>query len=78
MSLNEVLNLALQLSEEERKTLAVELLESLEAPEPGYEEAWRAEIAARLQSIEQGNVVARDWREALDDIRRSLHRGPDA
>lgn len=70
--MHDLLHQALQLPQPERAELAHELLLSLESgpPDPGSEAAWRAELEARLARVESGQFAARDWREALADIRR--------
>jgi putative addiction module component (TIGR02574 family) len=68
---------AQELPEAERADLAHRLLSTLEADatDPDYEEAWAAELAARLAKVERGEFTARPWREAVEDLRRSLPRG---
>jgi putative addiction module component (TIGR02574 family) len=80
MSLTDVLQIALQLSDTDRAELVSQLLLSLEpeTPDAGHEGAWREEIEARLRKVEEGNYSAHDWREALDQIRQTLPRGPVA
>jgi hypothetical protein len=78
MSMNELLQLALLLPEEERAALAHELLLSLPAAdEPSqseWQEAWATEIKARMDRYERGETTARDWREVLADIQTGLKR----
>ncbi len=80
MSLSDVLPMVLQLSVEEREELAEHLLLSLDAgpPDPGYEEAWKAELRNRLQKLDDGTSVTRPWSEVRDRIRQSLRQDPSA
>ena len=77
-SAEEVLSLALQLPEPARATVAHELLLSLQpdGPDDGWEGAWQAEIARRLERVDRGEHTAVDWREALAEIRANLRRRP--
>ncbi|MBI5948031.1 MAG: addiction module protein [Chloroflexi bacterium] len=57
---------AMQLSPEEREALAGRLLGSLdEDRDPGYEEAWAAEIERRLKDHDAGDGDWVEWDEAL-------------
>jgi putative addiction module component (TIGR02574 family) len=71
---DELLSRALTLPEAERATLARQLLLSLEPDDfdADAEAAWVAELKARLARVKQGRFTARDWREAVADIRQSL------
>jgi putative addiction module component (TIGR02574 family) len=71
---NELLDRALALPEAERAALASRLLESLgsQDADPEAEQLWAAELEARLDSVAEGCFAARDWREAIADIRRRL------
>jgi len=62
----------------ERAELARRLLLSLETADfdADVEEAWAAEIEARLSSVDRGDSVPLDWRPAIDRIRRSLRKEP--
>ena len=51
---------ALRLSQDERDLLALDLAESMQK-DPGYDEAWAAEIALRVKQIDDGTA------ELLDD-----------
>ncbi len=51
---------ALRLSQDERELLALDLAESMQK-DPGYDEAWAAEIALRVKQIDDGTA------ELLDD-----------
>jgi putative addiction module component (TIGR02574 family) len=74
-AVSELLDLVMQLSPDERASLARELLLSLE-PTPledvEVEAAWAAEIERRLARVDQGNYSACDWHEAVARIRQSL------
>lgn len=62
---------ALQLSEKDRLRLAEELFESVDeaAQPPELSPAWRAEIARRLKSIEDGTAVLIDGEEHMRRLR---------
>ena len=64
---------ALKLSADERYYLAYRLLESVEAErDPDYEEAWAAEIARRIEEVENGTERMIPWEEVkrmMDDVR---------
>jgi hypothetical protein len=78
MSMNEVLALALSFSEQERATLAQQLLRSLSLP--GQEIAdgreWDAacmeEVRRRAERYERGETAARNSDEALREIQARL------
>ncbi len=69
-----------QMPPSDRAALAQRILLSLEANDfdADSEAAWAAELEVRLARIEQGNFQARDWREALAQIRQSLYGKPSA
>ncbi|MDQ2921465.1 MAG: addiction module protein [Acidobacteriota bacterium] len=55
---------ALELTDNDRATLAGLLIESLESPpDPDVEAAWAAESARRWQEIEAGSVETIPWKE---------------
>ena len=59
-----VLKDAMALPAAERAEIAGTLLESLEPPpEAGIEEAWRAEVAARVAALDAGEVETIPWEE---------------
>jgi putative addiction module component (TIGR02574 family) len=60
---------ALALSVAERADLAHFLLTSLEAEAEGVEEAWRAEIARRVEEIRGGQAKGRPVDEVLAELR---------
>jgi putative addiction module component (TIGR02574 family) len=61
---------AMELDPDERDLLIIRLtLESDEGKEPGYDEAWSAEIKRRLDEIDQGEADLMDW----EDFRKELH-----
>jgi putative addiction module component (TIGR02574 family) len=64
---------ALTLNESERALLAQTLLQSLESPEEGVEEAWTAEVGRRLEQVRQGTAQGRPADEVFRDI-RARHR----
>ncbi|MGH9361414.1 MAG: addiction module protein, partial [Thermoanaerobaculia bacterium] len=61
---SDVLDHALELPEEERADLADRLLASLEEePDLEVEEAWRHEVARRLEELRSGAVKTIPWEE---------------
>ena len=54
---------ALALSQDDRELLAIDLHYSMEK-DPGYDEAWDAEIARRVQKVRDGTAVLFDDDEA--------------
>jgi len=57
----------LSLPDNERAEIAGALLESLEpAPEVDVETAWRQEVAARVATLEAGDVTTTPWEEIRD------------
>ncbi len=61
---------AMQLTSDERELLAVELFASLEK-EPGYDEAWEAEIRRRIGDVDSGKSQLAEW----DDVKARLFDG---
>ena len=70
----ELLSKVLALPKEGRAELIQQLILSLEDDEvdPDYDEQWAREIERRSSSIDDGTVVASDWREAMARMRASL------
>jgi|APCOG7522876152_1049122.scaffolds.fasta_scaffold188474_1 putative addiction module component (TIGR02574 family) len=65
----QLLDRALELSEEERATLAGWLIESLEGETPeGVEAAWRREIELRVNELEAGEVNTVPWNVVKDRL----------
>jgi putative addiction module component (TIGR02574 family) len=65
----ELLARALTLPEAARAALADSLIESLDGPvDEDAEQAWKHEVARRLQEIDSGAVETVAW----DDVRRQL------
>ena len=62
---------ALALSEEQRAQLAHRLLQSLDPAKDAreVEEAWEAEIARRVQRVEEGTATGRPAEDVFRDIR---------
>lgn len=70
---------ALKLPDDERFLLANRLLESVEGErDPDYEEAWAAEIARRVEEIENGTAEMLSWEEVRAKLREGLDESPDA
>lgn len=66
---NDLFKKALDLSENDRATLAGILIESLEEkPIKDVESVWRAEISRRIQELDSGEVEAISW----DDVKARL------
>ena len=59
-----LLDEALRLSSDEREMLAGQLYESLGTEAPDAEAAWQAEIAQRIEELDQGEVKPIPWAEA--------------
>jgi len=65
----QILDQALDLSEEEHATLAGWLIESLEGEAPeGVEAAWRHEIELRVNELEAGEVDTVPWNVVKDRL----------
>ncbi|MGH9932016.1 MAG: addiction module protein [Pyrinomonadaceae bacterium] len=63
--LSRILEEALALPAEERARLAASLISSLEPEEdPDVEQAWRAEVARRVEELDKGTAETVDWEEA--------------
>lgn len=75
---SELLNQLLDLPPERRASLARQILLSLEPEyvEDDTDEAWEAEIEARLAAVDRGESAPSDWRDAVGRIRQSLR--PDS
>jgi putative addiction module component (TIGR02574 family) len=72
----DVLDQALGLPEEDRAELADRLLASLdEEPDPEVEEAWRQEVARRLEELRSGAVKTIPWEEVKAGILARARRG---
>lgn len=72
---SEVLRDALALPLEARATLIDSLIDSLdEETEEGIEQAWREEIGARVQQIDEGAVQLISWADARHRLRGRLPR----
>lgn len=60
-----ILEEALALPAAERAKLAASLISSLETEEDEeVEQAWRAEVARRVEELDNGTAVPVDWEEA--------------
>lgn len=60
-----ILEEALALPAEERARLAASLISSLEpAEDSNVEQAWRAEVARRVEELDNGTTEPVDWEEA--------------
>lgn len=66
---SELLQKALELPAEARAALAGSLLDSLDdSVDPTAEEAWRLEIARRIEDLDSGKVKPIPWAEARRQI----------
>ena len=71
-----LLQRALELSEEERAELASSLLRSLDPTiENGVQEAWNEEIARRIARLESGQSKSVPWPELLGRLSSKLPHG---
>ncbi len=81
-ALKDLLTQALALPEAERASLAHQLLLSLGPPgvesEAEWEKAWVTEVEVRLDRFARGEATARDWRAALEDVRKAIGKGGSA
>jgi putative addiction module component (TIGR02574 family) len=71
----DILDRAMKLSNAERETIAIELLDSLDGPPDDPDEvkkSWREEIAKRIEDIKTGRVQTIDAHEALDRVEQKL------
>ena len=65
-----VLEDALALPVDERRTLAEQLIKSVPRESAGaVSEAWDAEVLERLEAAERGEVQTRDWDVACRELR---------
>jgi len=71
---SELLKKALALPPEARAALAGSLLESLDdTVDPSVEEAWKHEIAKRIEELDSGKVKPIPWAEARRQITTLLN-----
>jgi putative addiction module component (TIGR02574 family) len=64
-NIDDILKQALRLPPEARAALAGSLIDSLDEPlDLDAESAWEAEIAARIQEIDEGKVTLIPWAKA--------------
>lgn len=76
-TLEEVRADAMELDEDDRLVLGEALLATV-SPEPGYEEAWTAEIERRIAEVEAGTATLIPAEEAIANARAALHDAPRA
>ncbi len=65
---------ALRLSEDDRLTMACELLESVDGEDVGAEQAWAAEIEKRAREVVEGSVELIDHADVMAEL-DALERG---
>lgn len=61
-----------QLSQDDRAELALFLLRSLEAEEPGATAAWDTEVARRMSEIRTGRAAGRPAEQVFADLRKQF------
>lgn len=68
-AIQELLDTALRLPENDRADLAASLIESLDQPfDPDAQTAWAEEVRRRLADLDSGAVKAIPWDEARQAI----------
>lgn len=74
ITIDDVRQLAFQLSAEDRAALASELIVSLDdgPPDPDAAALWAAEIERRAEAYARGEVTAEDAREGLERLKERL------
>lgn len=73
-ALKQVRESALDLSEQDRAQLVHDLLASLDGPaDADASAAWGAEVAGRLDDVEQGSVVLVDVDNVVERVRARVH-----
>lgn len=66
---------ALQLSEDQKVTLAHRILMSAEpAPDPSIDALWEAEIVRRIEKLDGGQTVRHPAAEVFEELDRRLQR----
>lgn len=77
-ALRDLAQRALQLSERDRLELAAELIDSVEAPDPAWEEIWAVELDRRVAEAERSGQRGESWdtirAAALDRLARKRSR----
>jgi putative addiction module component (TIGR02574 family) len=72
-SVVELFDEASELDEHDRATLAGLLLESIEQePDPDVEEAWKLEIARRIEELDSGSASLVPWEEVKAKLFRAV------
>ena len=67
----QILDIALTLSESDRAGLAASLIRSLDdAPDPDADASWTIEIERRIRSIDQGSVELEHWDTVMAKMRK--------
>jgi len=70
---------ALDLSPNDRAELAHQLLQSLDPEgaerDPGYEDAWAAELETRMREVEEGRANLLTWEEVKERLRHPSSQG---
>lgn len=73
---NELLKRALELPADDRAELAGSLIESLDvSADPDAEEAWKVEIARRIEDLDSGKAKTIPWEEVRRRITARLNHG---
>jgi hypothetical protein len=71
---SELIDRVLLLPAGDRAALARRIILSLEPTDfdSDAEDAWNAEIEARIGQVDRGEVIPIDWRQSIERARRSL------
>ena len=69
---NEIFEQALALSPTDRAKLVNSLLESLDPPDAGVNEAWDVEIQRRAEELRSGKVNSIPWSEVRAELEAKL------
>jgi putative addiction module component (TIGR02574 family) len=65
-----ILSEAMELSLEERASIAEQLIQSLDGPpDENVEAAWQKEVERRIKEIDNGEVELLDWEEVRAKLR---------
>ena len=67
-TLDELVTQAKALSEAERELLVLRIQQTLQAPDPGVEQAWDEEIPRRIADMESGKSVGVPWEKVRERL----------
>jgi hypothetical protein len=71
----EVIELAVSLSMEERSLVVETLVETLHAPDPQIETAWAEVVRHRCEELRTGTARRIPGEEVMENLRNELRRG---